>query len=498
MTDRSLAVYLLVSALAALVAARAGAEDALKSPPLRASFGAPVAGNPSEDLQVSEPAGAKGEAVKPASGDESSSARFNLREGFVGETADKAFRYHVGGRFDWDSGWYRVPANVQQSLDGTPLLDGTDLRRFRLMAEGTVWEQLDFKIEADFSRASDFTGFHTTPQTNIFITHAWVALRDLPLIDTLRAGHQKEYLTFANATSANVLPFMERPYIFDAFENPFSFDSGVSMNRSYFDGQVTSWIGAFWNGTRSQAFNVGGHYAVSGRVTWMPIYDEDQQRWLCLSTSGSVRSFQENDPNSIEVRPLVRTGQSFDVPDLLHTGAIFSRDGLEIFGGGAHSAWGPLTLGGEFLCWSVRNAYTGSLPNPDGSLPPGSMSVGDLFYSGFYVEALCFLTPGDHRSVDRVIPSYERVRPVRNFLWRKQSGCNGTGAWEIGVRYDHIDLNSGLLRVGRMDSLTVGLNWYLNPNTRFTVNYVWTQRNTGDPAATGSFDALGARVHFDF
>ncbi len=143
--------------------------------------------------------------------------------------------------------------------------------------------------------------------------------------------------------------------------------------------------------------------------------------------------------------------------------------------------------------------YTGSLPNPDGSLPPGAQSLGDLFLSGFYVEALCFLTAGDHHPIDRVSPGYDRVRPVRNFSCKKDGPCfNGGGAWELGVRYDHVDLNSGLLHAGTLDSVTAGLNWYLNPNTRVTLNYVRTLRDTGIPASSGSFDALGVRLHFDF
>src|SRR5262249_26207363 len=151
-------------------------------------------------------------------------------DGLIAETADKDFRVHVGGRFDFDSGWYSVPTNVQNSLN-TPLLDGTDLRRFRFRADGTLWEQMDFSLEADFSSAADFKEFHSTPQTNIFITTAWIALHDLPWIDTVRIGHQKEYLTFSNGSSANFVPFMERPYIFDAYEDNFSWASGISMNR---------------------------------------------------------------------------------------------------------------------------------------------------------------------------------------------------------------------------------------------------------------------------
>src|SRR5262249_53992827 len=287
-----------------------------------------------------------------------------------------------------------------------------------------------------------------------------------------KAGHQKEYLTFSNATSANVLPFMERPYVFDAYENNFSWDNGVSTNRTYFNESVTSWFGVFWNGTRSQAFNVGGHYAASGRLTWMPVYDEDAQRWLNFEVSGSVRALT-NDPDDVTVRPLVRTGQSFQVPNLINSGAILSNDGLDIAGAGVHGAWGPVTVGGQFLSWHISNAFTGGLPGPTGVLPPGAESVGDLFFTGFYVEALCFLTPGDHRGVDRVIPGYARIRPVRNFHFMRSDGdwcVRGPGAWEVGVRYDHVDVNSGGIQAGILDSVTLGLNWYLNPNAKVMVN----------------------------
>ncbi len=451
----------------------------------------------------SEPGEAKGGvSEQPATGSGNSlQTRFNLSEGLVGETSDGAFRYHLGGRIDWDSGWYRVPQNLQQSLDN-PLLDGTDLRRFSLGVDGTAWQQVDFKLEADFSRASDISKFQSTPQTNIFISDAWVALHDLPVVDNVKAGHQKEYLTFSNGTSANFTPFMERPYIFDAYENDFSWDDGVSTSRTYFNEHATSWVGVFWNGTRSQAFNVGGGYAASGRLTVLPVYNEDDKLWVNLGVSGSVRAFGNNgNPDDVTVRPLVRTGQSFNVPNLIDSTTILSHDGLQILGADAHAAWGPLTVGGEFLCWFINNAYTGSFPNPNGTLPPGAASVGNLFFSGFYVEALYFLTPGDHRPINRVTPGYARVRPVRNFLCLRQDDgpcCKGLGAWEVGVRYDHVDVNSGGLQAGRLDSVTFGVNWYLNPNTRITANYVWTDLNTGSPASSGTFDSFGIRVHFDF
>ena len=165
---------------------------------------------------------------------------------------------------------------------------------------------------------------------------------------------------------------MERPYLFDAYEDNFSFDSGISASRTYLDEHATSWLGVFWNGTRSQAFNVGGHYAISGRLTALPIYDEGEQRWLNVGVSGSMRSSsQPSDPTTVTVRPLVRTGESFQVPNLIDTGQLPSRSGLDIVGTGIHGAWKQFTVGSEFLCWIINNAYVGGLPGPTGVLPPG-------------------------------------------------------------------------------------------------------------------------------
>src|SRR5262249_11366196 len=147
-----------------------------------------------------------------------------------------------------------------------------------------------------------------------------------------------------------------------------------------------------------------------------------------------------NNPVAVTVRPLVRTGENFQVPDLIKTDTLLGLDGLQEFSAGVHGAWGPWTFGSEFLCRIINNGFTGGLPNPNGTLPPGVVAVGDLFFWGYYVEVLYFLTPGDHQPVDRVIPGYDRVRPVHNFYCSKKK--HGSGAWEIGLRYDYVNVNS--------------------------------------------------------
>jgi len=422
---------------------------------------------------------------------------FFWNNGLFAETRDQAYRFHFGGRLDFDNGWYQVPANVQDSLN-TPLLEGTAVRRLRLGFDGYIQKQFEFKVEADFSRSQEFKNT-TDPQASVFITDAWVALHDVPFIDTIKIGHQKEFLSFDNATSSRFYPFMERPYIFDGYESDFGFGSGISFNRTYLDEQITSWVGFFWNGTRNQSFTVGNGYTASGRLTWMPIYDEQNNRWLNFGAAGSISAIQASGA-SITVRPLIRTGQSSQIPNLIDSGELEGDHGQRVGTLGVHGAWGPWTMGGEYQFRSIPEAFINVTDpnNPNQTIP---QPVGNLYFPGFYVEALCFLTPGDHRGIDRKNPGYDRITPVHSFLGTSPDGLSserGYGAWELGVRFDHIDVNSGNIQAGSLNSVTLGLNWYLNPNALVLVDYVYTYRDSNDPATSGVIHAVGFRFHVDF
>src|SRR5262249_43407695 len=92
-----------------------------KRPGRRSSRAPPAPPAPSPAAPAGQDGARKG-GTGTAEDESASWTRFNLREGLIGETEDKTFRYHVGGRFDWDSAWFRVPQNIQNSLN-TPLED---------------------------------------------------------------------------------------------------------------------------------------------------------------------------------------------------------------------------------------------------------------------------------------------------------------------------------------------------------------------------------------
>jgi phosphate-selective porin OprO/OprP len=99
-------------------------------------------------------------------------------------------------------------------------------------------------------------------------------------------------------------------------------------------------------------------------------------------------------------------------------------------------------------------------------------------YRGWYAQASYFIT-GEHRPYDQKTGTFSAVAPREN-LYDKKKGW-GTGAWEVVLRYDKLDLDDDRVDGGEMDDITVGLNWYLNKNAKVMMNYINTDidRNLG-------------------
>ena len=49
------------------------------------------------------------------------------------------------------------------------------------------------------------------------------------------------------------------------------------------------------------------------------------------------------------------------------------------------------------------------------------------------------------------------------------------GMWQLGLRYDTVDLDDGLVQGGTEDNWTVGVNWYWRSNYKFSANYVFVE-----------------------
>ena len=82
----------------------------------------------------------------------------------------------------------------------------------------------------------------------------------------------------------------------------------------------------------------------------------------------------------------------------------------------------------------------------------------------------------------------------------------GRGAVQLLARYARPNLVGGTpvitpdqgARAGLTHDLTLGLAYYLNPQSWIMVNYVHTYINSVVAGRSGAFDGLGLRFHYDF
>ena len=116
-----------------------------------------------------------------------------------------------------------------------------------------------------------------------------------------------------------------------------------------------------------------------------------------------------------------------------------------------------------------------------------SSSSSDPTFDGFYIQASYFLT-GEQRNYKTSTGAFDRVRPKENYHYGA-----GRGAWEVAARYSQIDLTDDSVSGGELKDLTLGLNWYLNPNMRMMWNYIRSHLDD-----VGDSDLLLMRLQIDF
>lgn len=412
-------------------------------------------------------------------------------------TPEQDFLIHFGGTMQYDSAWYTAQPSLTSFPGGTgPFRDGTTPRRLRLRSDGTVYENLEYYLEVEF-----INGFTTGAQPGTVIrdgevptipslTDGHLTQNDVPWLGNIRIGNQKEPFSLEHLDSDRFLPFMERSYLFDftyvsQFNNGFS--PGISAFNTWADGRVFTHGGVYKNLPDPFPFGLGdGEYAVTGRIGILPIWNQEEQRYWYIGGAMSRRD-PIDDVVAVRVRNLIRNAPGPLLNILATTGAV-PAESNGLFNLESAFVSGPLTVVGEYQSNQLYGAST-----TDG-VPQGTVN-----YNGFYLSTLYFLT-GETRTWNTRSYVFNRVVPKSNFLVDKDThAVEGWGAWELGARYSYLDLNDKAIRGGRLQSVTLGLNWYLNPITKLQFNYDCAYKDQGiNPLAKGLVHAFGTRFYFDF
>jgi len=386
------------------------------------------------------------EEEQQASDSAANDLRFFWKDGLRMETADGDFALRLGGRIQHDWAFADGGDGLDPGVVGDDA-SGAEFRRVRLYVAGTLYERFKFKAQYDFAGG------------DADVKDMYVEATKVPWVGNVRLGHFKEPFSLEQLTSSKYLTFQERS-LADVFTP--GRNAGVMIHDDLLESRITWALGAF---RETDDFGMGfgedSTYNVTARVTGTP-WMRDEAHLLHMGLSYSHK-FRKDDPVRFRQRP-----EAHLLGRIADTGSLLVDD-LDLVNPELAAVFGP---------WSLQAEYMRAFTDTGGSNP-------DL--GGFYVQASYFLT-GEHRVYDPGSGVFKRVRPGRNVDMK-----GGFGAWEVAVRYSHLDLDDEGVRGGEVDGLTAGLNWYLAPNLRTILNYVHSDRDDG-----GDADIVEARFQVDF
>lgn len=203
-----------------------------------------------------------------------------------------------------------------------------------------------------------------------------------------------------------------------------SYGSGpYSLTASYFGSELT----------RNKAAGAG--YGLRG--TFAPINQGGNILHFGLS-------YVNRDTDADEIKLSAKPNADLTPTSLVSTGTFADADRMATIG--LESFWtrGPLKLQGEYMQLDVDRYGAGSE---------------DFSGSGGYLSTLWNVT-GEGWQYKDGVPGTKGPRDP------------ATGMWQLGLRYDTIDLDDGAVQGGQMDAFTAGVNYYWRSNFKFALNYV--------------------------
>jgi phosphate-selective porin OprO and OprP len=381
--------------------------------------------------------------------------RVYWKNGIRMDSADGRFKLKFGGRIQYDFGVING-GDLEDAPDIGDLSNGAEARRARLYVSGTIYENIDFKLQFDFA------------QGDADLKDAYMQFNDILAIGRIRIGQFKEPFSLDELTSSKYITFMERGLPNDLAPGR---NAGIMIGDHILDQRMTWATGLFYQVDDYGATQQDGGAAFTSRVTGLPWYEDDGAKLLHLGIAYSLRDSDDTNTIRYRARPEAHFTERFtDTGD-------FGADMTQLFG--AEAAWvhGPLSLQAEYIGASVSGTDDG---------------VGSPMFNSFYVQGSYFLT-GEHRNYDRKKGAFKRVQPKRNF---REDG--GWGAWEVAARYSYLDLRASGLpdSARRLEDITLGVNWYINPNVRLMGNYIRSHVTGTD--ITGDADIFMLRMQVDF
>ena len=353
-------------------------------------------------------------------------------------TYDGEFSAEIGGRLQLDAAYHNEDKNA--------LGDGTEIRRLYLDLEGTLFQDWGYELGIGFEESGDKDVDGDIDIKNAFVTYTglWPA--------TIRIGHQKEPFSLEALTSSTHITFMERGLVNELTPGR---NVGISAQSNGESWHLAGGLfGEDWNDDPGNEGDEG--WGATSRAVFAPIQEDGKLVHLGAAVSYRV---PEQD-HKAEVQFKTGPESSITGVDYLNTDDIDKVENLVKYG--LEGAWvmGPFSMQGEYINVAVNREAGNESPD----------------FDGWYVSGSWFLT-GESRDYKISKGTFGQVDP------------NGDlGAVELVARYSTLDLNASGITGGEQNTVTLGVNWYINDKVRLSANYNMID---GDNDANDDGDVTG-------
>ena len=392
-----------------------------------------------------------------------------IGEGWTDVSTEK-WTVKLGGHVQLD---YVNWAQADNAIPNTQ--DYFEFRRLRLVADGTGYGVYDFRLQMTLepeSQGESAPGVVTSPD----VKDAYFTMNEIPVIGRMRVGNFFVPFSLEQVTNDTNNVFMERSI---PTQGVFAADREVGIAfYNCNDTKRVTWTSGLFLDSVSEAtkerLDDNQGCRVSGRLTWLPYYDEPSNgRYLIHTGIGVLYTHDQDKRVRFRARPQIHEGTR-----IIDSGVLSADDYTT---GNLESAivWGRVAVQSE--------AFISSIHNLNGSTNQAN---------GAYVHTSYFLT-GENRIFDpfgQHGAQFARNVPYTNFFLTP--GGNGWGGWEAKARWSHLDLND--LNAGQYNDFTFGLNWYWSDRVRMMFDWIHPITSQQSVFGATQSDILASRFDFNW
>ncbi|MDP3839719.1 MAG: porin [Methylococcales bacterium] len=398
------------------------------------------------------------ERVKPAHPNDLNGS---YKKGFAWGSEDMQHQLVINGRIQTD---YRVLNSADELTT-----DKFDLRRAYLQFSGHVYDKWEYMFIGGFNSSQArpifwYMNAHLWKEAQLqfgqlrvpFGQNEWTSSRNIDFIE--RSLPMQFIPGIDKGIMLHGMPIHGLYYAFAAVNGGVRSNAGLPTtveDTSDVDGKDL--IGhvaldmAKVLGHKDNIYNFGVSYGFGSQPTG-------------TATSSTDRSFS----------PISRTESGSGLTSFQSDNFSTVDNSIELnrFGAQTIIAHGPYKFAAEY----VKNRFEGTAK--------ATRQNFNRDLDSYYLSAFWLLTGEKYADFFSNNGSSGDVIPHHNFDMK-----GGWGAWELGVRYSHLDasdftfqnaVGTGRLSSGmsnESDAYTVGLKWYVNPQVRFLANYVHSEFN---------------------